>query len=488
MGFRFFFSNLKSINRPYIFKIISQSNIEKSAKFVNPHLQNYVQSPYFLSQKRCHVGHSHDDDRSGKEGERIFRLGLAADIGLAAGKALTGYLTGSTAIIADAVHSVSDVVLSGVALLSFKASVVPKDKEHPYGHGKFETLGALAISGVLLATAGGIAWHAFDVLVGIWSAAPELVSLSSSHEQMHSHSHGGHHHGIDLEHPILAINMTVISIAIKEGLFWTTKRAGERAGSGLMKANAWHHRADAISSVVALIGVGGAYLGVPVLDPLAGIVVSGMILKAGLESGYQSVLELVDAALPPQELAPFKHTILQGCNRLRGRRAGSYLYLDVNIEVDPFSSVSAAHNVGENVRCQLQKNHRQITEVFIHIVPSTSDVADSIIMDDEGPEEMKNLCQDAVFSGNTDIKDIVSNILASKFAEKMVVERVTQHLLQGKTLLQIEVSMPPEINGSVCLHQRCCKDGRRGREANYGRSPKYSMCLHSATTRALSTA
>ncbi|KAL5983837.1 Photosystem II protein D1 [Asimina triloba] len=105
-----------------------------------------------------------------------------------------------------------------------------------------------------------------------------------------------------------------------------------------MKANAWHHRADAVSSVVTLIGVGGAVLGVQFLDPLAGLFVSGMILKAGLESGYQSILELVDAAVPGHLLAPIRETILnvegvKGCHHLRGRRAGSSLYLDVHIEV-----------------------------------------------------------------------------------------------------------------------------------------------------------
>lgn len=106
---------------------------------------------------------------------------------------------------------------------------------------------------MLLLTAGGIAWHAFDVIVGIWSAAPDIVNQSLAHS--HGHQHSGHHHGIDMEHPILALNMTIVSIGVKEGLYWVTKKAGEKTGSGLMKANAWHHRADAISSVVALIGV-----------------------------------------------------------------------------------------------------------------------------------------------------------------------------------------------------------------------------------------
>ncbi|KAI8574690.1 hypothetical protein RHMOL_Rhmol01G0374000 [Rhododendron molle] len=448
-------------------------------------------SPNYRIPKRWHVGHSHHHrrrDESGKEAENIFRLGLAADFGLAAGKALTGYLSGSTAIIADAAHSASDVVLSGVALLSFKVARVPKDKEHPYGHGKFETLGALGISVMLLGTAGGIAWHALDILVvgsvlflpimkqyddpivihdslipffsviamyqGLLSAPPEVVSQSLGHEHMHSHHHGGHHHGIDMDHPILALSMTIIAISVKEGLFWITKRAGEREGSGLMKANAWHHRADAVSSFVTLIGVGGSILGVKFLDPLAGIIVSGMILKAGLETGYQSILELVDAAVPSQQLDLYKQTILQvegvkGCNHLRGRRAGSSLHLDVNIEVDPFSSVSAAHDVGESVRHHIQKLHHEVAEVFIHIVlfvdPAISLVSESVtdqqVNTTETNWQSRNLSSDL-----KDIEDIVSNILSSKFSEKLVLQRTTHHLLGDKILLQIEVSMPPDMS------------------------------------------
>ncbi|KAG5567696.1 hypothetical protein RHGRI_003034 [Rhododendron griersonianum] len=423
-----------------------------SSQFYDHYPFDPTHSPNYKIPKRWHVGHSHHRrrDESSKEAENIFRLGLAADFGLAAGKALTGYLSGSTAIIADAAHSASDVVLSGVALLSFKVARVPKDKEHPYGHGKFETLGALGISVMLLGTAGGIAWHALDILVGLLSAPPEVVSQSLGHEHMHSHHHGGHHHGIDMDHPILALSMTIIAISVKEGLFWITKRAGEREGSGLMKANAWHHRADAVSSFVTLIGVGGSILGVKFLDPLAGIIVSGMILKAGLETGYQSILELVDAAVPSQQLDLYKQTILQvegvkGCNHLRGRRAGSSLHLDVNIEVDPFSSVSAAHDVGESVRHHIQKLHHEVAEVFIHIDPAISLVSESItdqqVNTTETNWQSRNLSSDL-----KDIEDIVSNILSSKFSEKLVLQRTTHHLLGDKILLQIEVSMPPDMS------------------------------------------
>ncbi|KAJ4906371.1 Metal tolerance protein C1 [Raphanus sativus] len=394
--------------------------------------------PSFNLSKRWHFGHTGSSDQrppGAEEGERIFRLGLTSDIGLSVGKALTGYLCGSTAIIADAAHSVSDVVLSGVALLSYRAANVPKDKEHPYGHGKFETLGALGISTMLLATGCGIAWHAADLLLSALSTAPEV-----------NHAHGGHHHGIDMTHPTLALTVTIASISIKEGLYWITKRAGEKQGSGLMMANAWHHRSDAISSLVALVGVGGSILGVNFLDPLAGLVVSAMIFKAGLETGHQSVLELVDAAIPAQQLEPIRQTILQvegvkGCHRLRGRRAGSSLYLDVHIVVDPFSSVSVAHEVGEYVRGQINKNHPQVSEVFIHIDPAFLQFSSSMMDHDsikkETNQESNNICNEIKH-----VEATVSEIFSSQFSEKMMIKRVTPHLLHSKILLQIEVAMP----------------------------------------------
>lgn len=389
----------------------------------------------------------HHHHGNGLEAEGIFRLGIAADMALAAGKTLTGYLSGSTAIVADAAHSVSDIVLSGVAWWSFRVAKAPKDQEHPYGHGKFETLGALGISGMLLASAGGIAWHAVDVLQGLLASAPDMVNHTWEHSH-HNHSHGGHHHGIDLEYPILALSMTIISISVKEGLFWITKIVGEREGSGLMKANAWHHRTDAVSSVVALIGVGGAVMGVPILDPLAGLLVSGMILKAGLETGYQSVMELVDAAVPPSLLTPIKKTItevegVKGCHRMRGRKAGSSLYLDVHIEVDPFLSVSVAHDIGEAVRHQIQKCHGQVAEVFIHIDPSYSQT--SSVSHQRNKSESIEGQNPNIISRQKEAEAIVSDILSTLFSEKMALEHVTLHSLQGKVLLQVLVSMHAEL-------------------------------------------
>ncbi|XP_022770985.1 metal tolerance protein C1-like isoform X2 [Durio zibethinus] len=429
MGFRFQFLN--PMCRSYLSRRSSPKNLCPDPiviQSLNPHFQVYHRpvfsdNPNYNIPRRWHLGHSHDHHHNvTKEGEKIFQLGLGADIGLATAKALTGYLSGSTAIIADAAHSISDVVLSGVALWTFKAAKAPKDEEHPYGHGKFETIGALGISCMLLATAGGIAWHALEILIGLLSTAPEVVNN-------HSLAHGqSHHHGIDMHHPILALNVTIVAICVKEGLYWITKRAAERQGSGLMKANAWHHRADAISSVVALIGVGGTILGVKFLDPLAGLVVSGMILKAGLETGYQSVLELVDAAIPAEQLEPINQTIL----------------LVEGVKVNPFSSVSAAHGIGENIRHQIHESHPEVTEVFIHIDPAYIEFSPDVMDQKESSKRIEER-NNNISAREENVEAIVSSIFSSKFPEKFMVERITHHMLQGKILLEVEFSMPPDI-------------------------------------------
>ncbi|XP_051142171.1 metal tolerance protein 2-like [Andrographis paniculata] len=415
------------------FCAVDNSNSYDRSKFGNPS---------FMMLRRWQGGnsdhHENQNSDSAKEGERTFHLGLVSDIGLAAGKAITGYLTGSTAIIADAAHSASDVVLSGVALLSYRAARAPKDKEHPYGHGKFETLGTLGISGALLATAGGIGWHSLYVLMEIMSAAPEIVDQSLSND--HSHD--------QLEYPILALSMTTVSIAVKEGLYWITKRAGEKTGSGLMIANAWHHRADAVSSVVALVGVGGAILGVRFFDPLAGLLVAGMILKAGIKSGSQSITELVDTAVPSEDLEPYKRTIsrvkrIKGYNHLWGRKAGSFMYIDVDIEVDPFSSVSAAHDVGEHVRYQLQQFHPEVAEVFLRIVPSISPTLGDYISRQSSCRKPKNLINNVALE-HANLEEIISTILSNNVSKGMEIQRITHHSLHGHILLEVEVSMHPD--------------------------------------------
>ncbi|CAK9196001.1 unnamed protein product [Sphagnum troendelagicum] len=405
---------------------------------------------------RTHIGHaahehSHEaDEKAGEAGERVLKLGLWGDILLTIGKGTAGYVSGSKAIIADAAHSLSDIVLSSVALWTSKAARAPKDKEHPYGHGKIETMGALTISSLLLVTGGGIAWHAIETIQAFVQTTVDSVK---EHVQSlgHGHEHQGaghHHHGIDMEHPEVALSAAVVSIGVKEGLFWVTKAVGEKQGSALLQANAWHHRSDAISSVVALIGVGGAVLGLPLLDPVAALIVSGMIIKAGLESGYQSLQELMDRGLPESVLGPVRQSVLEvqgveGVHELRGRRMGSTIHLDVHIEVDPWLSVSAAHNIGNAVRQQVHKRHPNVTESFIHI-GSKSDLlqpSDSISRQREQHifrEEFDSLQQ-------SQVEQVVRSVLDANFKETVGVRHVTCHFLQGKVVVELGVTLDNKL-------------------------------------------
>ncbi|KAG0602050.1 hypothetical protein M758_11G156800 [Ceratodon purpureus] len=248
-------------------------------------------------------------------------------------------------------------------------------------------MGAMGISTLLLVTGGGIAWTAIDVLQvlipdmfnaegAIVKATVDTVVHQEVHSHGHNHEHGfvGHKHVFDTEHMEVALFAAIVGIGAKEGLYWITKAAGEKSGSALLKATAWHHRGDSVSTIVALVGVGGAMMGMPLLDPVAALLVSGMIVKAGLENGYQSMQELLDKGLPQSILAPIRKTVLQ---------------VD-GVEVDPWLSVSAAHNIGEAVRQQVRTHHPNVTESFIHIDPADGRPSLSV----PGGMVLENLAED----------------------------------------------------------------------------------------------
>ncbi|KAK6286189.1 hypothetical protein POUND7_012368 [Theobroma cacao] len=175
------------------------------------------------------------------------------------------------------------------------------------------------------------------------------------------------------------------------------------------------------------------------------------------------VLELVDAAIPAEQLEPINQTILQvegvkGCHRLRGRRAGSNLYLDVHIVVDPFSSISAAHGIGENVRHQIHKSHPEVTEVFIHIDPAYVEFSPDVM---DQKESLKRIMEQKsnISAREEDVEAIVCGTFSSKFPEKFVVERITRHMLRGKLLLEVEVGMPPDI--MICDAMEAAKEAEK---------------------------
>ena len=226
-------------------------------------------------------------------------LGLLANLALALLKGVAGIFSNSAAMIADAGHSFSDLLSDLVALWALRMAQTPKDQNHPYGHGKFETIGALFLALMLIATGIGIAIHAF--------------------EQVDQREVPGN----------LALAVAIASILFKEALYRITAYIGERNHSRILIANAWHHRSDAISSLVALIGIGGAQWGFPVFDPIAGILVAGWIIKIGLTIGYNSVRELSDEVVEGRYLACFETSLESNrrCGKIPRLTRTSYGFL-----------------------------------------------------------------------------------------------------------------------------------------------------------------
>ena len=316
-----------------------------------------------------HGGHHHDDElleaeesrhrtpeleaQREKEMTRITVLGMISNIALTVVKAIAGLLGNSVAMLADAVHSISDLLTDFVTLWASKVSHKPRDQSHPYGHGKFESLGALIISGLLVATGLGIGYHAVENL--------QLVTA-----------------GKGLGHPTgVALVGAVISIAVKELVYQLTMKVGNKYDSKVIKANAWHHRSDAISSVVALVGVVGGMLELPVVDPIAGLLVAGLIVKAAVELAWDSLKDLTDQNVSAAVLQQVERLLddmrgegVVGWHQLRGRRMGPYMILDVHIEVSPKLSVTVSHQIAEKVRRHIMDQMPAVSEVLVHIDPA----------------------------------------------------------------------------------------------------------------------
>jgi cation diffusion facilitator family transporter len=206
---------------------------------------------------------------------RITGIGSAVNLVLSGAKGAAGVACGSSALIADAVHSLSDLASDAATVLAVRLSRKPADHEHPYGHGRYETVGALTVSGMVALSGVGIGLHSYEAMMALaMSGASDAVA--------------------DAAPMSIAAAVAAASILAKELLFQQTKVVAHRTRSDSLLANAWHHRSDAMSSVVALAGVGGTIMGLPLLDPLAGLVVGGLVIRTGVEMAWESVKVLTD--------------------------------------------------------------------------------------------------------------------------------------------------------------------------------------------------
>jgi len=354
--------------------------------------------------------HHHYHPEPLKEGDERYKeirwvtlVGSAIDLTLGVLKLIFGYLANSQALIADGVHSLSDLATDFMVLFAAKHGSRDADETHPYGHGRFETLATVALGIALIVVAGGIAWDAIERLFN-----PEEL----------------------LQPGLWALVIAIVSVFSKEWIYHYTMRLAKRLKSNMLKANAWHSRSDAISSIVVVIGIIGTMAGLEYLDSVAAVLVGAMVAKIGWDLAWQSVHELVDTALDPERVQVIRKEILsvggvRELHMLRTRMMGGEALVDVHVIVDPKLSVSEGHFIGEKVRKRLIEEVEEVTDVMVHVDP-------------EDDEKMKpSLGLPTRSWVRTQLEERWSDLpLAKK------IERITLHYLDGK--LEVEVCFPAD--------------------------------------------
>lgn len=287
---------------------------------------------------------------------RITLWGAVVNLLLTAGKLVAGALGHSAAMVADGVHSLSDLISDVVVLAFTHISAKGKDRDHSFGHGKFETLATLIISIILVIVGGKLMSEGIRSIIDIIN-------------------------GTVLPRPgIIALAAAAVSIVAKEILYHVTLKTGKRVQSPVVIANAWHHRSDALSSIGSLIGIGGAIiLGSKwtILDPIVSCAISIAIIIVAFRMAMPSIAELLDASLPEEIENQITATAsavegVRDLHELKTRRNGISFIIDAHMTVDPDISIVEAHNIATRVEEALRTKFGSETQISIHMEPDGS--------------------------------------------------------------------------------------------------------------------
>ncbi len=284
---------------------------------------------------------------------RVTQIGAVLDTLLGVVKIFVGLAVQSQALIADGIHSLSDLATDAIVLYAARHSHQDADEEHPYGHGRFETVATVGLGVALIGVAVGIA---IDAALRLFK--PEELP----------------------QFGVLPLIVAGVSIVSKEAIYRYTMKVADKYNSDMLRANAWHSRSDAISSIIVLIGVAGSMVGMWYLDAVAAIGVGIMIAKIGWDLAWSSVSELVDTSLEPQRVEAIRRAILavdgvKALHILRTRRMAGKALVDVHIQVDPHISVSEGHYVSEAVHDKVTKEIEDVADVMVHIDPEDDEAA-----------------------------------------------------------------------------------------------------------------
>ena len=278
---------------------------------------------------------------------RVTLVCAGLNLLLAGLKLILGSIGQSQALVADGIHSLSDLATDAMVLVAIRFAREEADEEHPYGHARFETVATVILGLLLLLVAAGIVVDAAERI-----ANPELLSRPG----------------------FLALSGAAVSIVANEWMYWYNVRAARQLNSDLMQANAWHHRSDAVSSIIVLIGIAGSMAGYPALDAVGAIGVSLLIARVGWGLGWEGARELVDTGATQDQLEEITEAIndvegVKAFHDLRTRRMGKELLVEVHVLVASQLTVSEGHMIGDRVRDSLHRHCDYIAQVLVHVDP-----------------------------------------------------------------------------------------------------------------------
>ncbi|KAE8152484.1 cation efflux family-domain-containing protein [Aspergillus avenaceus] len=316
-------------------------------------------------------------------GVRITRLGLVANLAMAIGKFIGGYVFHSQALIADAYHALTDLVSDFLTLGTVAWSLKPPSERFPNGYGKIESIGALGVSGLLLCGGVFMGLHSGQALLDQFY--PEAAQAISQLEVLgHGHSHGhSHSHGVEALGPsIHAAWLAAGSIVVKEWLYHATMKVAEERKSSVLASNAIHHRIDSLTSIVALFTIGGTYLfqDASWLDPVGGLLISLMVIKAGWGNTASSLLELADTAVDDEIKESVQKAALKAVEHLndndaikvrdvQGMKSGQNYLMDVELAVPGAWPINRSREIEEAVRAGIGAGVRGVKRVKVRFIP-----------------------------------------------------------------------------------------------------------------------
>ncbi len=280
---------------------------------------------------------------------RVSVVSVAVNILLSLLKLAAGIIAHSGAMVSDAVHSASDVFSTFVVMIGVHVASKEADEEHPYGHERLECVAAIILAVVLFATGVAIGYKGLDQLLG-----------------------GGYK---SIATPgILALAAAAVSIGVKEWMYWYTVIAAKKINSGALKADAWHHRSDALSSVGALFGIAGARMGYPFLDCVASVVICVFVIKAAYDIFKDAVDKMIDTSCDRDTIKKLRKIItaqrgVLGISKLTTRIFGAKIYVDVEIEADGNLTLKEAHDIAENVHHAIENGVSDVKHCMVHVNP-----------------------------------------------------------------------------------------------------------------------